>query len=119
MTEREKFEAWLRPQFINENDFKASIRKCGTWYANNITEFQWDAWQARAAQDEWISVDDAPKDTNDYLLWFGSDQFAVGWFDGREWLPSNVETTYDMSSIMFECDSRPIKYKPLPGGPKS
>jgi hypothetical protein len=113
MTEREEFEAWFKQLAIYKMRGEASLDLGHNGaYIDPMTGNMLLSWQAARAS-QWVSVDEPPKTQDHYLLWFGGDMFAVGWWDGIEWAPSGVEPTYDMSSLMFECGNTPVKYKAM------
>jgi len=71
---------------------------------------------AKAMQQEWVSVETKPSNKRDVLVRRG-DNYAVAYYSGFDWTPSNVETTYDMAGVIL--DFEPIEWSELlPQPPK-
>ena len=67
--ERESFEAWISNPAPPVQIDPCQKQKDGSYTYDHI-EFAWRVWQARAAQSEWISVNDRlPESSGRYLVY--------------------------------------------------
>lgn len=69
--ERKAFEWWISNPVPTVPIDRCQKQKDGR-YAYDHIEFAWRAWQARAAQSEWISVKDRPPESSKRYLTFNS-----------------------------------------------
>lgn len=75
--ERKAFEAWISNPAPPVPIDPCQKQKDGR-YAYDHIEFAWRAWQAKAAQSEWISVEDRLPDEYDMVfIWLGGDDVAL------------------------------------------
>lgn len=66
--ERQKFEAWMTAQ----NPANPQIERVGNEYSRLGTQYKFEGWLARAAQSEWISVDERLPENDPCLMSKGS-----------------------------------------------
>ena len=62
--ERKAFEAWMAELYPTN----PQTERVGDEYSRLGTQYKWEGWQARAAQSEWISVQDRLPDTETTVL---------------------------------------------------
>ena len=68
--ERKAFEAWM----VELYPTNPQTERIGDEYSRLGTQYKWEGWQARAAQSEWISVEDSLPETEGYVI--------VAWANG-------------------------------------
>ena len=64
--EREKFEAWMAELYPTN----PQTERVGDEYSRLGTQYKWEGWQAKAAQSEWISVEDRLPGIGEFVLVF-------------------------------------------------
>lgn len=111
--ERAKFEKNIHESGITS--YKQRL-KSGE-YAYEHIEFAWEMWQARAAQSEWISVEERlPEEKRHYLTCHAGGVARVCQFDGKKF--SYWE--YDEEEWEFvEVICIPDYWQPLPEPPET
>lgn len=111
--ERAKFEKNIHESGITS--YKQRL-KSGE-YAYEHIEFAWEMWQARAAQSEWISVEERlPEEKRNYLTCHAGGVARVCQFDGKKF--SYWE--YDEEEWEFvEVICIPDYWQPLPEPPET
>ena len=62
--ERKAFEAWMAELYPTN----PQTERVGDEYSRLGTQYKWEGWQAKAAQFEWISVEDQLPDTETTVL---------------------------------------------------
>lgn len=62
--ERLAFEAWMAELYPTN----PQTERVGDEYSRLGTQYKWEGWQARAAQSEWISVEERLPKINTYVL---------------------------------------------------
>lgn len=62
--ERLAFEAWMAELYPTN----PQTERVGDEYSRLGTQYKWEGWQARAAQSEWISVEDERPETETTVL---------------------------------------------------
>ena len=62
--ERKVFEAWMADLYPTN----PQTERVGDEYSRLGTQYKWEGWQARAAQSEWISVEDRMPEKEGYYL---------------------------------------------------
>ena len=103
--ERQAFEAWY-------NDLKGfgSLERVGDTYAYSHADYAWQAWQARAQQSAWISVEDRqPETETTVLICTKRGDIFSSWASNED-----VFWFYDE-----EEDNRVTHWQPLPEPPKA
>jgi hypothetical protein len=64
--ERKAFEAWMAELYPTN----PQTERVGDEYSRLGTQYKWEGWQARAAQSEWISVEERlPESSGRYLVY--------------------------------------------------
>ena len=67
--ERKAFEAWM----IELYPTNPQTERVGGEYSRLGTQYKWEGWQAKAAQSEWISVEDRlPEESERFLVRYES-----------------------------------------------
>ena len=100
--ERQLFEAWISNPAPPLPIDHCQKQKDGR-YAYDHIEFAWRAWQAKAAQSAWISVEDRMPEKEGYYLTcaigcavrvcrFDGKTFSYWEYDEEEW--EDIEVTY-------------------------
>ena len=100
--ERQLFEAWISNPAPPLPIDHCQKQKDGR-YAYDHIEFAWRAWQAKAAQSAWISVEDRMPEKEGYYLTcaigcavrvcrFDGQNFSYWEYDEEEW--EDIEVTY-------------------------
>ena len=90
--ERKAFEAWMAELYPTN----PQTERVGDEYSRLGTQYKWEGWQARAAQSEWISVEDRPPEKEGYYLTcaigcavricqFDGTYFSYQQYDEEEW----------------------------------
>lgn len=81
--ERKAFEAWYARTYLPTPVRGRTFNKYPTGvYCLQHTQDAWQAWQARAAQPEWISVEDRlPDECNMVFIWLGGDDVTLSAHD--------------------------------------
>ena len=80
--ERAAFEAWMDELYPTN----PQTGRVGDEYSRLGTQYKWEGWQAKAAQSEWISVEDRLPELNKEVL--------VVWTDGVFGFATRIETKY-------------------------
>lgn len=62
--ERQAFEAWM----VELYPTNPQTERVGDEYSRLGTQYKWEGWQAKAAQSEWISVEDRMPEKEGYYL---------------------------------------------------
>lgn len=62
--ERKAFEAWM----VELYPTNPQTERIGDEYSRLGTQYKWEGWQAKAAQSEWISVEERLPEINTYVL---------------------------------------------------
>ena len=100
--ERKAFEAWYI-KYLPPDSPILYLSRDDTGYKTYRTRTLWEGWQARAAQSEWISVEDRlPGEVRNYLTCnaggvvrvcrFDGKNFSYWEYDEEEW--EDIEVTY-------------------------
>ncbi len=90
--ERMAFEAWMADLYPTN----PQTERVGDEYSRLGTQYKWEGWQARAAQSEWISVEDRLPEKEGYYLTcaigcavrncqFDGTYFSYQQYDEEEW----------------------------------
>ena len=90
--EREKFEAWMSELYPTN----PQTERVGDEYSRLGTQYKWEGWQAKAAQSDWISVEDRLPEKEGYYLTcaigcavrncqFDGTYFSYQQYDEEEW----------------------------------
>ena len=90
--ERKAFEAWMAELYPTN----PQTERVGDEYSRLGTQYKWEGWQARAAQSEWISVEDRLPEKEGYYLTcaigcavkncqFDGTYFSYQQYDEEEW----------------------------------
>ena len=90
--ERKAFEAWMAELYPTN----PQTERVGDEYSRLGTQYKWEGWQARAAQSEWISVEDRMPEKEGYYLTcaigcavricqFDGTYFSYQQYDEEEW----------------------------------
>ena len=90
--ERLAFEAWMDELYPTN----PQTERVGDEYSRLGTQYKWEGWQARAAQSEWISVEDRLPEKEGYYLTcaigcavricqFDGTYFSYQQYDEEEW----------------------------------
>ena len=95
--ERRAFEAWYSRAYLPTAAHGRTFSKyqTGTYRLQHVQD-AWQAWQARASQSEWISVEDRPPEKEGYYLTcaigcavrncqFDGTYFSYQQYDEEEW----------------------------------
>ena len=111
--ERAKFEKNIHESGITS--YKQRL-KSGE-YAYEHIEFAWEMWQARAAQSEWISVEERlPEEKRHYLTCHAGGVARVCQFDGKKFSYWEYdEEEWDFVEVIFI----PDYWQPLPEPPET
>ena len=64
--ERQAFEAWMAERYPTN----PQTERVGDEYSRLGTQYKWEDWQAKAAQSEWISVEDRLPGIGEFVLVF-------------------------------------------------
>ena len=93
--ERKAFEAWISNPAPPVPIDRCQKQKDGR-YAYDHIEFAWRTWQARAAQSEWISVEDRLPENNVYVLAVTSRGLVISdrvcdYGRGKEWVSGHSD----------------------------
>lgn len=64
--ERQAFEAWMAERYPTN----PQTERVGDEYSRLGTQYKWEGWQAKAAQSEWISVEDRLPGIGEFVLVF-------------------------------------------------
>lgn len=76
--ERKAFEAWM----VELYPTNPQTERIGDEYSRLGTQYKWEGWQAKAAQSEWISVEDRlPNECNMVFIWLGGDDVTLSAYD--------------------------------------
>ena len=87
--ERQAFEAWMAELYPTN----PQTERVGDEYSRLGTQYKWEGWQARAAQSEWISVQDRLPEIDTtvlvctergYIFTSWASDVDVFWFYGEE-----------------------------------
>ena len=90
--ERKAFEAWMAELYPTN----PQTERVGDEYSRLGTQYKWEGWQAKAAQSEWISVEDRMPEKEGYYLTcaigcavricqFDGTYFSYQQYDEEEW----------------------------------
>lgn len=90
--ERLAFEAWMAELYPTN----PQTERVGDEYSRLGTQYKWEGWQAKAAQSEWISVEDRMPEKEGYYLTcaigcavrncqFDGTYFSYQQYDEEEW----------------------------------
>ena len=72
--ERKAFEAWMAELYPTN----PQTERVGDEYSRLGTQYKWEGWQARAAQSEWISVEDRLPESSGRYLVYDAYYIAIG-----------------------------------------
>ena len=111
--ERKAFEEWM----VELYPTNPQTERIGDEYSRLGTQYKWEGWQAKAAQSEWISVEDRMPEIGAMVLLCGKYEneviiayCATGYFDGityREHWGADINGTAEVTH-----------WQPLPEPPK-
>lgn len=108
--ERAAFEAWLVERCPNN----PQTERVGDEYSRLGTQYKWEGWQARAAQSEWISVEEELPDNGITVLTVTEEGFV-----STNYLVEERGAAWDCI-WRFDSTSSPITHwQPLPEPPKT
>lgn len=81
--ERKAFEGWYASTYLPTPMHGRTFNKYPTGvYCLQHVQDAWQAWQARAAQSEWISVEERlPDECNMVFIWLGGDDVTLSAYD--------------------------------------
>ena len=102
--ERKAFEAWMSELYPTN----PQTERVGDEYSRLGTQYKWEGWQARAAQSEWISVEDERPETETTVLVRTERGYIF-----KSWA-SNVDVFWFYDE---EEDDRVTHWQPLPAPP--
>lgn len=90
--ERKSFEAWMAELYPTN----PQTERVGDEYSRLGTQYKWEGWQARAAQSEWISVEDRLPENNVYVLAVTSRGLVISdrvcdYGRGKEWVSGHSD----------------------------
>ena len=90
--ERKVFEAWMADLYPTN----PQTERVGDEYSRLGTQYKWEGWQARAAQSEWISVEDRLPENNVYVLAVTSRGLVISdrvcdYGRGKEWVSGHSD----------------------------
>lgn len=102
--ERLAFEAWMDELYPTN----PQTERVGDEYSRLGTQYKWEGWQARAAQSEWISVEDERPETETTVLVRTERGYIF-----TSWA-SNVDVFWFYDE---EEDDRVTHWQPLPAPP--
>ena len=93
--ERQTFEAWISKPAPRVPIDPCQKQKDGCYTYDHI-DFAWQTWQARAAQSEWISVEDRLPENNVYVLAVTSRGLVISdrvcdYGIGKEWVSGHSD----------------------------
>ena len=112
--ERKAFEWWISNPAPPVPIDPCQKQKDGR-YAYDHIEFAWRVWRARAAQSEWISVEDRlPEKEGDYLVSAAGCEARICQFNGKKFFYMEYDNDWDMVEVSFD----PDYWMPLPIGPQ-
>lgn len=72
--ERKAFEAWMAELYPTN----PQTERVGDEYSRLGTQYKWEGWQAKAAQSEWISVEDRLPESSGRYLVYDAYYIAIG-----------------------------------------
>ena len=72
--ERKAFEAWMAERYPTN----PQTERVGDEYSRLGTQYKWEGWQAKAAQSEWISVEDRLPESSGRCLVYDAYYIAIG-----------------------------------------
>lgn len=104
--ERQAFEAWY-------NDLKGfgSLERVGDTYAYSHADYAWQAWQARAQQSAWISVEDRQPELDKEVL--------VAWSNGSVGIARHIKDEFEPTEWdTYGSHVNITHWQPLPEPPK-
>lgn len=112
--ERKAFEAWM----VELYPTNPQTERIGDEYSRLGTQYKWEGWQAKAAQSEWISVEERLPEIGAMVLLCGKYEneviiayCATGYFDGityREHWGADINGTAEVTH-----------WQPLPEPPET
>lgn len=109
--ERVAFEAWMAELYPTN----PQTGRVGDEYSRLGTQYKWEGWQAKAAQSEWISVEDKLPELNKEVL--------VVWSDSEIGFASRIKSeckeerwNWDIATLF---DGKITHWQPLPEPPKA
>ena len=122
--ERKAFEAWMAELYPTN----PQTERVGDEYSRLGTQYKWEGWQARAAQSEWISVEDRYPENGqevNILLNTGEVRIAlheVGAPGGRDFTKGHYFTgdIYHVDGAEYNCSlygDNVTHWQPLPAPP--
>ena len=122
--ERNAFEAWMDDLYPTN----PQTERVGDEYSRLGTQYKWEGWQARAAQSEWISVEDRYPENGqevNILLNTGEVRIAlheVGSPGGRDFTKGHYFTgdIYHIDGAEYNCSlygDNVTHWQPLPAPP--
>jgi hypothetical protein len=81
--ERAAFEAWMDELYPTN----PQTGRVGDEYSRLGTQYKWEGWQAKAAQSEWISVNDRLPELNKEVL--------VAWSNGSVGISRHIKDEFE------------------------
>ena len=72
--ERKAFEEWMAELYPTN----PQTERVGDEYSRLGTQYKWEGWQAKAAQSEWISVEDRLPESSGRYLVYDAYYIAIG-----------------------------------------
>ena len=106
--ERAAFEAWMAELYPTNQQ----TERVGDEYSRLGTQYKWEGWQAKAAQSEWISVEDRlPQLREDVLVAWSNGEIGFA----RRFNPQNNGECWDTTAS----NATITHWQPLPEPPKA
>ena len=112
--ERKAFEAWMAERYPTN----PQTERVGDEYSRLGTQYKWEGWQAKAAQSEWISVEERlPEESGRFLVRYESTSEETPYTTIVRYNAEN--RTFRSLFLLIDQENPITHWQPLPEPPET